>query len=170
MEGFGFALTGGSASLLMHMSPVRRAGVLAELFGNGRGSIGVSYLRLTIGSSDMNEHVYTYDDLPRDQTDAKLARFSLGPDLEDVVPLLREILKIAPRLSILASPWSAPSWMKTNGLPKAGSLKQEDYAVYAQYFVRYLQAMADLGIPIRAVTMQNEPRNANNTPSMLMTA
>jgi glucosylceramidase len=87
-----------------------------------------------------------------------------------VVPVLKEILAINSRISIIASPWSAPSWMKTNGLPKAGSLKLEDYDIYAQYFVRYLHAMASEGIPIRAITMQNEPLNANNTPSMVMTA
>lgn len=170
MDGFGFALTGGSAELLMQMSPVRRNAVLQELFATGIGSIGVSYLRVTIGSSDMNEHVFTYDDLPPGETDPQLAKFSLGPDMKDVVPVLKEILAINPKISILASPWSAPSWMKTNGLSKAGSLKPEDYNTYAQYFVRYLHAMASEGIPIRAVTIQNEPLNANNTPSMVMTA
>jgi len=170
MEGFGFALTGGSAQLLMRMSPARRTAIVKELFATTPGSIGVSYLRVSIGSSDMNERVFTYDDMPRGSSDPTLAKFSLGPDLQDVVPVLREILAISPKLSILASPWSAPSWMKTNGLPKDGSLERKYYATYAQYFVRYLQAMSAHGIPIRAITMQNEPRNANNTPSMLMSA
>ena len=170
MEGFGFALTGGSAQLLMRMSPARRTAVLKELFATTPGSIGVSYLRVSIGSSDMNERVFTYDDMPQGATDPTLAKFALGPDMQDVVPVLKEILAISPRLSILASPWSAPSWMKTNGLPKAGSLKPEYYSTYAQYFVRYIKAMSAQGITIRAVTMQNEPRNANNTPSMIMTA
>ncbi len=170
MEGFGFALTGGSAELLMRMSAVRREAVLREVFGTTQGSIGVSYLRVSLGSSDMNESVFTYDDLPAGESDPDLKKFGLGPDLADVVPVLKEILAIAPHISILASPWSAPSWMKTNGLPKAGSLKPDMYGTYAQYFVRYLKAMAAQGIPIRAITMQNEPLNANNTPSMLMTA
>ena len=170
MEGFGFALTGGSAELLMRMSPANRSALLKELFATTPGSVGVSYLRVSIGASDMNAHVFTYDDEAAGASDPQLKHFSLGPDLTDVIPVLKEILAIAPKISILASPWTAPSWMKTNGLPKAGSLKPEDYAVYAQYFVRYLQAMAAQGIPIRAVTMQNEPLNTNNTPSMLMTA
>ena len=170
MDGFGFALTGGSAELLMKMSPANRKRLLEELFGTGKNDVGVSYLRVSIGSSDMNARVFTYDDLATGETDPQLAKFSLGPDLKDVVPVLKEILAIDPAIAILGSPWSAPSWMKTNGLPKAGHLKDEDYTVYAQYLVRYLKAMAAQGIHLRAITMQNEPLNANNTPSMVMTA
>jgi glucosylceramidase len=170
MDGFGFALTGGSAELLMRMSPEKRAPLLKELFATGKGSVGVSYLRVSIGASDMNEAVFTYDDLPAGQIDPALSKFSLGPDYKDVIPVLKEILAINPKISILASPWSAPSWMKTNGSPKAGSLKPEWYEAYAQYFVLYLQAMAAEHIPIRAITMQNEPENPHNTPSMVMHA
>ncbi len=170
IDGFGFALTGGSAELLMKMSPASRAAVLQQMFGSGAGSVHVSYLRVSIGSSDMNEHVFTYDDMPAGQTDPTLAHFGLGPDLADVVPVLKQILAIDPKISILASPWSAPSWMKSNNLPKAGNLQPQFYPVYAQYLVDYLQAMAAQGIPIRALTMQNEPLNSNNTPSMIMTA
>jgi len=170
MEGFGFALTGGSAELLMRMKPEARASLLRELFTSDGTSIGVSYLRVSIGSSDMNERVFTYDDLPKGGQDPQLAHFDLGPDRSDVVPVLKEILAINPKITILGSPWSAPSWMKTNGLPKAGSLLPEMYGVYAQYFVRYLRAMAEQGIPITAITVQNEPLNANNTPSMVVTA
>ncbi len=170
MDGFGFAMTGGSAQLLMHMTPERRTALLKEIFGTSDGAIGVSYLRLSIGSSDMNERVFTYDDLPAGGTDPQLAHFALGPDLADVVPVVKEVLAIQPHISILASPWSAPSWMKSNQLPKAGSLMPEWYQAYAQYFVHYVQAMGAQGIPIRAVTMQNEPLNPHNTPSMVMTA
>ena len=170
MDGFGFALTGGSSELLMKMSPASRSAVLQKIFGTGPGSIHVSYLRVSIGSSDMNEHVFTYDDMAAGQADPSLAHFSLGPDLQDVIPVLKQILALNPKLSILASPWSAPSWMKSNDLPKAGSLLPTNYGVYARYLVKYLQAMAAQGIPIRALTMQNEPLNPKNTPSMVMTA
>ena len=170
IDGFGFALTGGSAELLMRMSPAHRTALLKELFSTQGTSIGVSYLRVSIGSSDMNERVFTYDDLAPGSQDPTLTHFNLGPDLADVVPVLKEILAIDPHLSILGSPWSAPAWMKTNGKSKAGSLLPADYGVYAQYFVKYIQAMAAQGIPISAVTVQNEPLNTNNTPSMLMNA
>ena len=170
MDGFGFALTGGSAELLMRMTPARRAALLKELFGTGPDGMGTSYLRVSVGASDMNERVFTYDDMPAGQTDPQLEHFALGPDMGDVVPVLKEILAISPKIAILGSPWTAPSWMKTNSLPKAGSLKPEFYPVYARYLVRYVQAMEAQGIPIHALTMQNEPRNPKNTPSMVMTA
>ena len=170
MDGFGFALTGGSAQLLMKMSQQRRSEVLHELFGTAGEGIGVSYVRVSIGSSDMNDHAFTYDDLSSGQTDESLRSFSLGPDATTVVPVLKEILAINSSIKILGSPWSAPAWMKTNAALKGGSLKPEYYVVYAQYFVTYLKAMAAQGIHLAAITIQNEPLNPNNTPSMVMEA
>lgn len=170
MDGFGFALTGGSAQLLMKMNAPQREALLRELFGTGRHDIGISYLRVSIGSSDMNDHAFTYDDMPAGQTDADLKHFSLGPDATTVVPVLKEVLAINPRIKILGSPWSAPAWMKTNDDLKGGSLKSEDYAVYARYLVKYIEQMKADGIAIDAITPQNEPLNPKNTPSMVMQA
>src|ERR1017187_2212014 len=122
LDGFGFALTGGSAQLLMRMGSAQRAALLKELFTTGGDGIGVSYLRVSIGASDMNERVYSYDDLPPGETDAGMAKFSLGPDRADVIPVLKEILAIRPGIKILGSPWSAPAWMKTNNDVKGGEL------------------------------------------------
>ena len=130
----------------------------------------MSYLRVTIGASDMNERVYSYDDLAKGETDADLARFSLGPDRADVIPVLKQILAINPAIKILGSPWSAPAWMKTNDRVKGGELKPEYYGAYAAYFVKYIEQMKAEGIPIAAVTVQNEPLNPKNTPSMVMFA
>lgn len=170
MDGFGFALTGGSAQLMMRMSPAKRAALLHELFTADGNNIGISYLRVSIGSSDLNDHVFSYDDLPEGQTDPALAKFSLGPDRADVIPVLKEILAINPRVKILGSPWSAPAWMKTNGDAKGGKLKPEYYEAYADYFVKYIGSMKAEGIPIDAITVQNEPLNPKNTPSMVMLA
>jgi len=166
MDGFGFALTGGSAELLIKMNAAARAKVLQQLFGTEGNNAGVSYIRLSIGASDMNSFVFSYDDLPKGETDFELKKFSLSQDLKDVVPVMKEILAINPSIKILGSPWSAPTWMKTNGEAKNGFLKKECYAVYAQYFVKYIEAMKKEGITIDAITIQNEPLNANNTPSM----
>ena len=125
VDGFGFAMTGGSAELLMKMEPTARAAILQKLFGSGKDDIATSYLRLTIGASDMNERVFTYDDLPAGTEDEALAHFDLGPDKQDVIPVMKQVLAINPKLKILASPWTAPSWMKTNGDSKGGSLKPE---------------------------------------------
>lgn len=170
IDGFGFALTGGSAQLIMRMDAHQRSALLRELFARQKGGIGVSYLRVSIGSSDLNDHVFSYDDLPAGAADTTLEKFNLGPDRTEVIPVLKEILSINPKIQILGSPWSAPSWMKTNNNPKDGHLKPEYYATYAQYFIKYIQAMKAEGIPIAAITVQNEPLNGNNTPSLVMTA
>ena len=164
IEGFGFALTGGSAGLIMKMSPAKRSILLHELFSED--GTGISYLRLSIGSSDLNEFVFSYDDLPDGETDFELKKFSLAQDINDVVPVMKEILAVSPDIKILGSPWSAPVWMKTNKNVKGGSLKKECYDVYAHYLVKYILAMKKEGISIDAITIQNEPLNSKNTPSM----
>ncbi len=170
VDGFGFALTGGSAQLLMKMDPARRSVLLRELFGHGTDDAHVSYIRVSIGASDMNDHVFTYDDLASGERDPELKRFSIRPDEANVIPVLKEILSIAPSIKILASPWTAPSWMKTVEAAKGGSLRPEMYETYAHYLVLYLQVMQGEGVPIDAVTIQNEPLNPHNTPSMIMQA
>jgi glucosylceramidase len=168
IDGFGFALTGGSAQLIQHMDSAARAALLQNLFATNGDSIGVSYLRLTIGASDMNDHVFSYDDLPEGQTDTTMAKFSIAPDRADVIPVMKQILAINPHIQVLASPWSAPLWMKTSGIARGGVLKPEYFAAYATYLVKYIQAMKAEGITIDTLTIQNEPLNEKNTPSMLM--
>src|SRR5580704_12477139 len=170
IDGFGFALTGGSAQLLMRMNASQRAALLKELFTTGDNGMGVSYLRVSIGSSDMNERVYSYDDLAPGETDVEMAKFNLGADRADVIPVLKEILAIRPEIKILGSPWSAPAWMKTNNDVKGGELKPEYYGAFANYFVKYIEAMRAEGIAIDAITVENEPLNPKNTPSMVMFA
>ena len=170
IDGFGFCLTGGSAMHLSRMSTPARAALLAELFSTNGNGIGTSYLRVSIGASDLNDHVFSYDDLPPGQTDPSLTRFSLGPDKVDLIPVLREILAIDPTLKIMGSPWSPPTWMKTNHDSVGGSLAPQFYDAYANYFVKYIQSMKAEGIPIDAITVQNEPLNPRNNPSLLMLA
>ena len=166
MDGFGFALTGGSAGLIIKMDAAARSALLKQLFATDGNNAGVSYIRLSIGASDMNSFVFSYNDIPEGQTDYELKKFNLSQDLKDVIPVMKEILAINPSIKILGSPWSAPTWMKTNNKVKKGMLKKDCYDVYAKYFVKYIQAMKQEGIGIDAITIQNEPLNANNTPSM----
>jgi len=170
IDGFGFALTGGSAQHLIRMSAEARVHILQELFGTGSGDIGISYLRVSIGASDLNDHVFSYDDLPPGETDPQMAKFSLAPDRADVIPVLQQILAINRKIKILGSPWSPSAWMKTNGNSKGGNLKPEYYSAYATYFVKYIQGMKAEGIRIDAVTVQNEPLHPGNTPSLQMFA
>jgi len=170
IEGFGFAVTGGSAQLLMRMSPEKRTALLKQVFSPEGDGIGASYIRLSIGSSDMNDHAYSYDDMPAGQTDPELKNFSLAIDRDNVIPVVKEILAIDPQIRILGSPWSAPAWMKTNGDVRGGELKPEYYGAYAQYLVKYVQGMQAEGIPLAAITVENEPLNPKNTPSMVVFA
>jgi len=170
IDGYGWALTGGSAQHIIHMSAPARAALLKDLFSTEGNHIGGSYLRVSIGASDLNDHVFSYDDLPEGQTDTAMAHFDLGPDKQDVIPVLKEVLAIYPSLKILGSPWSAPAWMKDNHDTRGGSLKREYYGVYARYFVKYIRAMAKQGIRIDAITVQNEPLHPGNNPSMYLPA
>lgn len=170
MDGFGHALTGGTAQLMMKMTPSARTALLKELFGSGPNDIHTSYLRVTVGASDMNDHVYTYDDMPAGQTDPQLQHFTLAEDKKDVIPVLREILAIQPKIKIMASAWTAPAWMKDNDAFKGGELKPEFYDAYARYWVMYLKGMQAEGVPIDGLTPQNEPENPKNTPSLVMSA
>ena len=170
IDGFGFSLTGGSAGHIVKMSAASRAALLNELFGTKGKNIGTSYLRISIGASDLNDHVFSYDDLPDGQTDTAMQHFDLGPDRKDVIPVLKEILAINPDIKIMGSPWSPPVWMKTNNDTRGGSLKPGFYRAYAKYFVRYIREMKKEGIRIDAVTVQNEPLHPGNNPSLLMLA
>jgi glucosylceramidase len=168
IDGFGYTLTGGSAQHLLGMRAPARAALLKELFDTTGNNIGVSYLRVSIGASDLNERAFSYNDMPAGQTDVELKNFDLGPDKTTVVPVLKEILAINPAIKIMGSPWSPPAWMKDNSDTRGGSLKPEYYDAYARYFVKYIQAMQAEGIAIDAITVQNEPLHPGNNPSLLM--
>ncbi len=168
IDGFGFSLTGGSAWLINRMPQVKRDALIRELFSREGESIGISYLRISIGSSDLDATVFSYDDLPGGQTDNDLTHFSLDPDKIDLIPVLKQILGHNPDIKILGSPWSAPVWMKTNKSSVGGRLLPEFYDAYARYLVKYVQGMQAEGIRIDALTIQNEPLNPHNNPSMEM--
>lgn len=170
MDGFGYTLTGGSALHIAKMGPAARTKLLQELFGTGKTDIGISYLRISVGASDLDEMVFSYNDLPAGQTDEAMAKFDLGYDKKYLIPVLQEILKINPSIKILGSPWSPPVWMKTNGDTRGGSLKPEYYQAYAKYLVTYIKQMEKNGITIDALTVQNEPLHPGNNPSLLMLA
>jgi glucosylceramidase len=170
MDGFGFTLTGGSAFHINNMSAAKRHELLTELFAFDKENIGISYLRISLGASDLDAEVFSYNDLPEGETDVNMERFSLDPDRKFLIPVLKEILTINPEIKIMASPWSPPTWMKTNNSSKGGSLKPEFYDAYAKYFVKYVQEMQKEGITIDAITVQNEPLHPGNNPSLLMPA
>lgn len=170
VDGFGYTLTGGSAEVINQLTATKKSALLKELFGTGDGSIGISYLRISIGASDLNAAAFTYDDLAAGETDLALAKFSLDKDKTGVIALLKEIIAINPKILILATPWSAPLWMKDKESFVGGRLQTQYYDVYAKYFVKYIQQMKAEGITIDAITPQNEPLHDGNDPSMYMSA
>lgn len=169
MDGFGFALTYSSAYNLLHMSQADRHAFLTRTFSTTEG-YGVSYLRVSIGSSDFSSREYTLCDTKG------LSNFALQSDETDyVIPVLKEILAINPQLKVIASPWTCPRWMKVNETLDGsydswtgGRLNPEMRSTYAQYFVRFIETMEQQGINIYAVTPQNEPLNKGNTASLYM--
>ena len=170
VDGFGFSLTGGSAEVINQLNSTKKQALLQELFGSSENAIAISYLRISIGASDLNSTVFSYNDLPIGQTDMNLEQFSLAPDMTHLIPLLKEILLINPTIKIMGSPWSPPVWMKDNNSTVGGSLQPQYYGVYAQYFVKFIQKMEAEGITIDAITPQNEPLHPGNNPSLHMTA
>jgi glucosylceramidase len=161
IEGLGASITDSSAHLLAD-SPDRDA-IMRSLFDPRRG-IGLSYLRQPMGASDFvaGPH-YTYDDVPPGQTDFGLKHFSIAHDRAEILPLLRQALRLNPKLKIMATPWSPPAWMKTSDSLVGGRFKDDPrvYDAYARYFVRFIQDYRRAGVPIDAITLQNEPQNRN---------
>jgi glucosylceramidase len=157
MAGFGAAITDASAQLIQNrLDAPQRAALMQELFGRGPG-IGLSFTRLTIGASDFSSEHYSFDDMPPGQADPKLEHFSIEPNRAAVLPTVKAALAINPQLRVMASPWSAPGWMKSTDSLYQGTLKPEAFAPFAQYLSRYVTAYKDEGVPIFALTLQNEP-------------
>ncbi|MFE9769087.1 ricin-type beta-trefoil lectin domain protein [Streptomyces sp. NPDC005808] len=167
--------TGGGASFtdtaawLMNSSgaltQAQRDAAMTKLFSPTDG-IGLSFVRNPMGASDLARYGYSYDDVPAGQTDPNLAQFSIAHDLADVVPLTKQARQLNPSLTVMASPWTAPAWMKDSGSLNGGWLKSENYGAYASYFVKYLQAYQAQGVPVSYVTVQNEPTCCSGYPSM----
>lgn len=155
--GFGAALTGSSAWLIQNkMDERQRAALLQELFGPPP-NLNFSMTRLTIGASDFSLQHYTLDDLPPDEVDPTLQYFNVASDLDDVIPTVREAMAFQPDLHVIASPWSAPAWMKTSANLIGGELLPQFESTYADYLVKYVDTFRSYGIPIFALTLQNEP-------------
>jgi len=155
--GFGAALTDSSAWLLQNrLSAPQRQALLVELFGPPPG-LNFNMMRLTIGASDFSLQPYTLDDLPAGDVDPDLQHFNLATNLRNVIPTVREVLSIDPQLKIIASPWSAPAWMKSSANLISGTLLEQYESAYAQYLVKYVDNYRSNGIPIFALTVQNEP-------------
>lgn len=168
----GAAMTDSSASLIENgLDASTRTWLMNKLFG--AGGLRLGFLRVPMGASDFSAQgmPYTYDDLPAGQTDPKLAHFSIAHDQTYILPALRTVLAENPHTLLMASPWSPPAWMKDNGLlsnpsDAIGSPLRSAYGPLAQYFVKFIEAYRAAGVPIWAVTPQNEPGQNTSYPGM----
>jgi glucosylceramidase len=171
MTGFGAALTDSSAWLIQNkMSASQRAALLQEMFGPPP-ALNFNMLRITIGASDFSLQHYTLDDMPAGQVDPELQHFNAVAEQRDLVPALHDILSIRPDLRIIASPWTAPAWMKTSANVISGTLLEQYESTYADYLVRSVTTFRSYGIAIFALTVQNEPAFEPLTyPGMVLSA
>lgn len=157
MDGFGASFTDTSAWLVSKaLDKESRADLMSKLFSYENG-IGISFLRQPMGSSDFALKLYTYDDVPEGSEDLNLNQFSIGHDRKYILPMVRDALQLNPELKIMATPWSPPAWMKTNGNLIGGTLRGDCYDALSRYFVAFIQAYKAEGVPIYAVSVQNEP-------------
>ena len=157
MDGMGSSLEPATCFNLSQLSAADRVKTLNSIISPDLG-IGMNLMRICMGTPDFTGDTwYSYCDLPKGETDTALLHFSIEKDKKYIIPIIKEALHINPKLVLFASPWSPPGWMKTSGTMIGGKLKAAFYAAYAMYFVKFLQAYATEGIPIAAVTIQNEP-------------
>jgi glucosylceramidase len=171
VKGIGAAMTDTSAWLIQNqLSPGTRASLMHDLFT--KDGIHLGFTLIPIGGSDFSVagQPYTYDDLPAGQTDPTLSHFSTVHDESYILPLLRQMLALAPHAETFAVPWSPPAWMKANDrlddLGHQGTLLGSSYAPLASYFVKVLESYAQQGVPIYAIAPENEPRAASAFPAM----
>lgn len=155
--GFGAAITDASVHLLQaEMSAKARAALLEDLFGPAPNS-NFSFIRIVFGASDFSLNHYSYDDMPAGERDPMLAHFSIASAKRELLPTLHEALAINPEVTLMASPWSAPAWMKTTDSLITGTLREDAYAPFATYLRRAIEDFAVEGVPIEYISVQNEP-------------
>ena len=168
MTGFGASFTDSSAWLVAN-SPLRSQ-IMTKLFSPTNG-IGLDFLRQPIGASDFSQSLFSYDDMPSGQTDPTLAHFSIAHDNAYILPVLQQALSLNPNITVMATPWSPPGWMKSSGSMIGGTLNSGDYQVFADYLTKFVQAYDAAGVPISLITAQNEPEySPSNYPGSTFTA
>jgi len=157
IDGMGSSLDHATCFNLSKLDTIERGKTLTALLSNDRG-INMNLMRICMGTPDFTGDIwYSYNDLSNGETDMHLSKFSIEKDENYVLPILREALRIRPSLRFFASPWSPPGWMKTTGSLIGGRVKPEYYPTLARYFIKFINAYEAAGIPVFAVTVQNEP-------------
>jgi glucosylceramidase len=167
ITGIGGSFTEASASLLNRLSPENREKIVQAYFGEEGARYSLT--RTPMNSCDFSLGHYSYAPV---EDDIELLHFSVDEDMDDLIPMIREAMRISKDgFKIIASPWTAPPWMKSNKDWRGGKLLPEYYDTWALFFSKYLSAYRQEGIPIWGFTVENEPLgNDNNWESMHYTA
>ncbi|MGH6780973.1 MAG: glycoside hydrolase family 30 protein, partial [Sphingomonadaceae bacterium] len=171
LVGFGAAITDASAFLIQNkLNSAQRAALLNELFGPAPG-LNFSFTRVTIGASDFSREHYSFDDRPKGERDPTLAHFSIAPARAEVLPTVRAARAINPSLALMATPWSAPGWMKSTDSLVKGTLREDAYAPFAAYLRRTIEDFAAEQVSVDYLSIQNEPDfEPENYPGMRLSA
>jgi len=165
--GIGGAITDAAAETFYKLSENKRKELLNAYYSPTNG-IGYTIARTNINSCDFSSDMYTYVN----ENDKSLNSFSVEHDKKYKIPFLKEAnTAAANKLTIFASPWSPPSWMKDNNdMLHGGKLKKEFYPTWADYFVKFIKAYEKEGVNIWGVSIQNEPMATQRWESCLYTA
>ncbi len=172
IDGFGAAFTDSANWLLYTQAqPTQYTSIMSDLFTRNGNGIGLSFMRIPMGASDISRSVYSFDDQTPPNTDATLAGFSIAHDQSYVLPVIQNAVTLNPNLKLMANPWSPPGWMKSTDSMIGGTLLSADYTPFANYFVDYIKAYSAAGVNINYITLQNEPLYIpSNSPGMGMDA
>jgi hypothetical protein len=177
IEGFGAAFTDSTADLLINVEPpASLPGTLSDLFTTNGDGIGLSFMRIPMGATDISLSVYSYDDQTVGTTDLPLADFSIAHDQAYILPLIKQAKALNPQMKLMANPWSPPGWMKDPASMSPVSMlggtllmTPANETAFANYFVKFIQAYQAAGVPIDYISLQNEPLNITTAyPSMGM--
>jgi glucosylceramidase len=171
IEGFGAAFTDSACYLLEQVEPsANQASTLSDLFTRTGNGIGLSFMRVPIGATDIARSVYSFDD-NSGVADPTLANFSIAHDQAYILPLILQAKMLNPQMKLMTNPWSPPGWMKSTNSMNSGTLLTTDYTPFANYLVKYLQAYKAAGVTYDYLSIQNEPLNQTTAyPSMYMDA
>ncbi|KAJ7065779.1 glycoside hydrolase family 30 protein [Mycena amicta] len=163
MNGFGGSLTDSAALTLNNLKSKNSANywsILGYMFTvtDGANAAGLSYVRVPIGASDFSAKVYSLDDV---SGDTSFSSFNINNAPSYLFSVLLDILSINPALKVHLVPWSPPGWMKTTGTMNGGSISSNMLTFYPTYLLKAVQGFKGKGIPIFAISVQNEPENSN---------
>jgi glucosylceramidase len=175
IDGFGAAFTDSAAYLLADIAqPSALSQTMSDLFTRTGNGIGLSFMRIPMGASDIARSVYSYDDQPVGTTDLTLSNFSIVHDQSYIIPIIQQAKTLNPQMKLMANPWSPPGWMKdptsmgqVSMLGGSLLMTSANETAFANYFVKFIQAYEAAGVNIDYISLQNEPLNVTTAyPSM----